>query len=140
MNGIHCKQPGPHQKHKKKKNMKTMNAKTSPDNDKMKSICSERFLYLAVQMEVVESEVGHLLGEVGHLLLILHLLHALLLLPATSCLALLLTLAGLILNEQPLTVYSQPGCSLTPISFFPITSHMSHDVKYKFTGEASEAR
>ena len=87
-----------------------MNAKTS-DNDKMKSIYSERFLYLAVQMEVVKSEVGHLLGEVGHLLLILHLLHCfcLLPLPATSCLALLLTL-GLILDEQPLTVYSQPGC------------------------------
>ena len=66
--------------------MKTMNAKTS-DNDKMKSIYSERFLYLAVQMEVVKSEMGHLLGEVGHLLLILHLLHALCL-PATSCLAL----------------------------------------------------
>ena len=78
--------------------MKTMNAKTVPDNDKMKSICSERFLYLAVQMEVVESEVGHLLGEVGHLLLILHLFH-------TLCLPCLLPLAlGLILNEQPLTV------------------------------------
>ena len=45
------------------------------------------------------------------------------------------------LNEQPLTVYSQPGCSLTPISFFPITSHMRHDdVKYKFTGEVSISR
>ena len=115
----------------KKEKHKNHESKNIFYNDKMKGICCERFLYLAVQMEVVESEMGHLLGEVGHLLLILHLLHALLLLPATSCLALLLTLAGLILNEQPLTVYSQPGCSLTPISFFPITSHMRHDdVKY----------
>ena len=70
--------------------MKTMNAKTS-DNDKMKSIYSERFLYLAVQMEVVKSEVGHLLGEVGHLLLILHLLHCFCLRPlALPCCYLLL--------------------------------------------------
>ena len=93
----------------------------------MKKEKSERFFYLAVQMEVVESEVGNLL-------LILHLLHALLYLP---CLA-LLPPQGLILNEQPLTVYSQPGCSLTPIGFFPITSHMWHDdVKYRFTSEVS---
>ena len=65
----------------KKKNMKNMKAKTTPEKDKMKGICRERFFYLAVQMEVVESEVGNLL-------LILHLLHALLLLPETSCLAL----------------------------------------------------
>ena len=56
---------------------------------------------------------------------------------ALPCLALLLP-QGLILNEQPLTVYSQPGCSLTPIGFFPITSHMWHDdVKYRFTSEVS---
>ena len=47
----------------------------------MKKEKSERFFYLAVQMEVVESEVGNLL-------LILHLLHALLYLPCSSCLAL----------------------------------------------------